>query len=335
MLTLDVFKGDGFSLAEMTDLINHLPHVPGRLGQLGLFQETPVTTTTVQIEEKFGQLALLSPTPRGAPGTTLDKTKRNLRTLAVPHFETQDGIMADEVQGVREEGTTSAVKTVQALVSSRMAEHTLFFDVTLEHLRVGAVKGIVSYNDGSTLNLFTEFGVIQEAEVDFDLDAASPAEGALRKRCDAVVRKIAENLGGVPFSGVHAMCGDNFWDDLVAHKEVRDTYKNWNAAVELRTGTAYSAMLFGGIMWENYRGKVGSTSFFDTDKAHFFPTGVPQLFRTYFAPADYIETVNTLGKPRYAKQYPMPNGKGVHIDMQMNPLNICTRPKVLMKAKRT
>ena len=64
-------------------------------------------------------------------------------------------------------------------------------------------------------------------------------------------------------------------------------------------------------MWENYRGQVGGTAFIDTNKCHIFPLGVPGLFRTYFAPADYIETVNTLGRRLYVKQYDMPNGKGV------------------------
>jgi hypothetical protein len=62
---------------------------------------------------------------------------------------------------------------------------------------------------------------------------------------------------------------------------------------------------------------------------------VPGLFRTAYAPADYVETVNTLGRQMYAKQYEMANGKGIHIDTQMNALNYCTRPKALIKGKRT
>jgi hypothetical protein len=49
-----------------------------------------------------------------------------------------------------------------------------------------------------------------------------------------------------------------------------------------------------------------------------------------YAPADYIETVNTMGLPRYVKQYPMPNDKGIHIDTQMNVLSFCTRPLALL-----
>jgi hypothetical protein len=74
----------------------------------------------------------------------------------------------------------------------------------------------------------------------------------------------------------------------------------------------------------------------DTNKAHFFPVGVPGLFRQYNAPADFVETVNTLGLPRYAKQaVDQEFGRWVKLHTQSNPLPICTRPKVLIKGKRT
>jgi hypothetical protein len=73
---------------------------------------------------------------------------------------------------------------------------------------------------------------------------------------------------------------------------------------------------------------VGS-GFIAQDEARFFPTGVPELFLTRFAPADYTETVNSIGYPRYAKQYPMPNGKGINLEVQMNAISLCTRPEVL------
>ena len=41
-----------------------------------------------------------------------------------------------------------------------------------------------------------------------------------------------------------------FFDDLISHPEVRDTYLGWALAEELRTGYAYGAFPCGGIMWE-------------------------------------------------------------------------------------
>jgi len=94
---------------------------------------------------------------------------------------------------------------------------------------------------------------------------------------------------------------------------------------------------YAGVLWERYRaGRKASAdvagaggSFIGDGEAHICVTGVPELFITRFAPADYEETVNTVGLPRYAHQYGMPNGKGRHIEVQSNPISLCTRPGVL------
>jgi hypothetical protein len=36
---------------------------------------------------------------------------------------------------------------------------------------------------------------------------------------------------------------------------------------------------YAGILFEEYRGRVGSVDFTDASKAYFFPVGVPGLFR--------------------------------------------------------
>lgn len=334
---LDIFKQNAFSVISLTDAINKNPFIPGRAGQVIPWNEEGVATTTIAVEEVEGVLSLVNPTPRGAPGTTVAKDKRKVRDLRVPHYQIDDAVYAEEVQNVRAFGSESQVQTVRALIDQRLANHVqLKLDPTLEYQRIGAIKGVILNGDGSTLyDLFSEFGVTQETEIDFDLDAASPASGALRKKCTTVVRAVASALAGTPFGGIHAFCGDAFWDGLVAHKEVRETYLNQAEAAQLRGNAAYEVLDYGGIRFENYRGAVGSSAFINTDKCHFFAVGVPGLFRTVYAPADYVETVNTIGLPRYARQYPMPNGKGVSIEAQMNALSYCTRPKSLIVARRT
>lgn len=336
---LDVFNGEGFTVVSLTDAINKLKFVPGRIGQLGLFSETSVSTTTVLIEEKNNVLTLVSPTPRGGPGTTVDHGKRAMRSLNVPHFEINDSVMAESVQNLRSFGSETQVETVMKMIASQTAVHSQSLEATQEYSRVGALKGIVTYADGSTLDLFNAFGVTQLPEIGFDLANTAAADGTLRKRCAGVLRTVANALDGVPFSGLYAVCGDNFFDDLIGHKEVRETFKNQAEASELRqgyingNGLSYGAFTFGGILWENYRGAVNGTSFVNTDKCHIAPM-TQGLFRTVFAPADYNETVNTMGQRLYARQYPMQNGKGHHLDVQMNALNYCTRPGALQQGRR-
>ena len=335
----NIFDDDAFSVARLTDAVNDISFVPGRIGELGIFETESVDTTKIALEKKGDILVLVPPTPRGGPGTTLDKERRDLRDIDVPHFEINDAVMAEEVQNVRAFGREQALETVLTKVARRLRTHVNSHSATEEFARLGAIKGIVTYADGSSLNLFNLFGATQETEINFDLANATPAEGALRKTCQQVHRQIADLLGGVPFRGIHAFCGNAFFDDLIAHKEVRESYKAFSDAVDLRQsyvsgGSSYGTFRFGGIVWENYRGKVGSVDFIETDKAHIFPVGAPGLFRTAYAPADYMETVNTMGRRLYSKQYRMQNDKGVHLDTQMNALQYCTRPKTLLKGRR-
>jgi Phage major capsid protein E len=346
---LDVFKENPFSVVNLTDGINKLAFVPSRTGEMGLFKPSGVTTLSIAIEQKENVLILVPPTPRGGPGTTVEKKRRSMLDIRVPHFEIDDTIMADEVQGVRafvpgmvgDTSLAAQIETVEEKVYERGADHSQSMEATSEYSRIGAIKGLVTYADGSTLDLFKTFNVQQQAEINFDLDNVNAADGALRKRCAGVIRQMGNELGAVPFTGAWAFCGDNYFDDLLGNKEVRDTFKNWTQAQILRDGyvgpnrSSWGMFEFGGIVWENYRGTVNGTDYVNTDKCHLFPIGAPGVFRTYWAPADYNETVNTIGRRLYAKLIPMRNDKGVEYEVQMNELNICTRPRTLIQGKRT
>jgi hypothetical protein len=87
---------------------------------------------------------------------------------------------------------------------------------------------------------------------------------------------------------------------------------------------------FAGVFWEEYRGNVSGQPFVADGTALMIPEGVPDLFVTHFAPADYMETVNTLGLPYYAKQEAMDFGKGIMVEAQSNPISLCTRPAAVV-----
>ena len=344
MSVLNIFAQDAFSVMRLTDALREIKYTPSRIGQLGLFSVQNVDTLDIAIEkDKDQNIMLVQASPRGGPGQTFGRSKRSMRMLKVPHFQVDDAIYADEVQQVRAFGQEMAVERLQEKIAERAAEASQFFALTEEFHRLNIIKtGKLFDADGTSVlyDYFAEFGESQPAEIDFDLDNATPAEGALRKKCATITRSMGQILDGLPFTGIRALCGDAFFDDLIAHKEVRDTYKGYAEAATLRTayvnsgqsGT-YGAFEFGGIAFENYRG--GQSIGIDANKCHLFPEGVPGLFRTVYAPADYIETVNRPGQRLYAKQWEMQNGKGVNLEFQMNTLHYCTRPRVLIPGKRT
>ncbi|ULB08428.1 major capsid protein [Cereibacter azotoformans] len=338
---LDIFNGAAFTVTSLATAMREIKYVPSRIGALGIFETSSVSTTSIAVEKQDdGSLILVPSSPRGGPGQTIGGVSRTLQNLHVPHFQRNDAIMADAAQDVRQFGSEAALETVMGVVAEKARRHSQHFALTEEYHRLNVIKsGRLLDADGDVIfDYFAEFGETQPDEIDFDLDNAAPASGALRKKCTGVVRQIGEALGGLPSTGVMALMGSAFADDFYAHPEVRETFLGWQAAAELRGGTVAAGgnpvpLSFGGIVWEEYRG--GGAVSVDADKCHIFPLGVPDLFKTVYAPADYIETVNTMGQRLYAKQWPMPNDKGVNLEFQMNALHYCTRPRVLIRGKRT
>lgn len=339
MPSMDVFSSDAFSLRTLTDAINKAHYKPGRIGELGLFQERGITTSTVQIEEKDGRLSLIQTSPRGghAPPSSIGQQKRTMRAFVVPHLERDSVLYAEEVQNVRAFGSEDDAQSVQQLVDERLMDLRAMHEVTLERLRAKAIQGIVTDADGSTLfNLFTEFGVSQQT-AEIDVGSGDP----VREEIIAAVRLSEYALGGEMISGFRAFCGDTFFDGLTQASEVKDSLKYQESVLlrsDLRKGFEY-----GGVTWENYRGRVAATTqvspdvegaqtpFFADDEAYLVPEGTG-IFRTYNAPADFLETVNTVGLPIYAKTSVDPEfQRWVKIHSQSNPLTLCLRPRAIVK----
>lgn len=346
-MLLNVFQNDAFSVVSLTEAINQIAFKPGRIGQLGIFSPKYLSTTYAAIESKGNVLRLVPPTPRGGPGVTIDKKGRVMRLFDIPHYEIDDAINADEVQNIRAFGSESELETVLAKVTERQAEHVDNFDVTQEYARLGAIKGIVTYplnEDGSVsrpaLNLFNEFGIAAPTPISFNFGGT---DGSLLGLTTTITRAMGNALGGTMFNRIHAFVGDSFFDGLLGSKEVRDTYKGTSQAEWLREqrvthgqqGSSWGVFEFGGIVWENYRGQVGTEAFIEPNEARFFPVGVPGLFQSMYAPADYVETVNTIARRLYTKQWEAPNSKRIEMESQMNSLEVCTRPGALMSATHT
>lgn len=342
-LTMDVFNADAFSAIEMTGAIERTPYLPNGLGTLNIFMPNPITTDTLMVEEIEGELNVIPTSPRGSPPSERPKEKRKARHFGTPRIAEETTVYAHELQGVRAFGSTTELMQLQHLVARRLngpVGLTSKIEYTHEYMRLGAVSGILLDANGSTIyNWFDEFGISQPAEIDFDLDNASPASGALIKKCTTVIRAVQRAAKGAFVTGtrVHGMCGDAFWDDLINHPEVRATYLNQMEARQLREGQAFRTFDYGDITWFNYRGSDDNSEItVGTDKVKFFPVGAPGVFEVAYSPAETFDFVNTPGK----KTYVIPiidrdRNAWWKAEVYSYPLFICKRPEVLQRGKRT
>lgn len=335
MPTLDVFKADGFNTLSLTEAIIKAPYQPGLIGSLGLFRESGMITTVAMVEERSGQLSLIPTSPRGGVPDSLGAAKRKVRSFIAPHLAREANIYADEVQNIRAFGSQTELQTVQQIVDLRLAELRAMHEVTLEYHRIGAIKGVILDADGTTVvyNLFDEFDVVQQtAEFEFDESTAD-----IRGEIVAALRLSETKMGGTLATGYLGLAGATFFDALVGHARVEEAFK-YQQGMVLGEDLRMAGFTFGGVVWREYRGAVnkpdgsGTVTFVPAAEAYIVPRTNPSIFTVNFAPADFIETVNTMGLPIYAKlAYDDDFNRYVKIHTSSNPLALCLRPEAVIK----
>lgn len=341
---MDIFNDDAFGLVSMVAAINNIDNIPGRAGQLAFAGVGEgVNTITVAIESRAEALALIQTSPRGAPAPQERQDKAKIFNVSIPQIKDESTIGANQVQGVRQFGSSNVLEGVQSVVNKQLVKITRKMDLTLEHHRLGSLKGVIRDADGSSLlDLYDTFGVVRADDFNFDLDNVN---ANVRETCQAVARYMVRNAKmTLPTTyKIWGFAGDVFFDKLINHKSVKEVFQNWNAA-EQRLGANYAqgVYYFAGIFFENYAGTDDQTNDFEgtvgiePEECRFFLTGVPGLYAEYFAPADFWDTVNTIGLPRYSR-IAMDDDmqRWVKLHVQMNPLPLCLRPKTLVRGVAT
>lgn len=326
---LDVFSGDLYGVVSLTSAMNKLPYKPGRIGSMGLFRKQGIRTTSAMVEERQGKLALVPTAARGAPGAVIGGIQRKARSFPIPHMPYEGYVMADDVQNVRAFGKESDTEGVMELVNDKLERMRQDIEVTHEYHRIGAIQGIVLDADGSTqlYDWFTEFG-ITELEVEFDFTA----DNNVKTNCATILRHMQDSLGADTFRSIHVFCSSSFYDALIVCDEVKAAYDRFQDGSFLRDQQARGSFEYPrGVTWEEYRGSIGAVDFIPANTARFVPIGASDVFDELYAPANFIETVNTVGKPVYAKQARMEFDMGIKLHSQSNPLMMCKRPSVLVK----
>lgn len=333
-LVINPFDASGYTLAEMTQAINILPNVYTRLGQLGLFRFEGVTQRSVIIEQAEGVLNLLPTVPLGGPATVANRDTRSMRSFTVPWIPHDDAITPQDIQGVRGFGVADAADPLATIMERKLTRMRVKHAQTREYMEINALKGIVKDGAGTTLyNYFTEFGLSQQA-VDFVLGTGTTN---IQTKVREVLRKVETELRGETMNGVLAMVSPEFFDRLIGHAKVEDAYKYFSStgAQPLREDTR-RRFPFAGIVFEEYNATVtlstGATETLVTaSEGMAFPLGTLDTFVTYGAPANLIETVNTMGLPMYARQLARQDGTAIDVKTEASILPVNKRPRLAVR----
>ncbi len=338
MPSMDIFNNSAFSTTSLTGVVSRMDYKPSLLGQLGLFDPMPVRTRNVFVDREDGTLKLIPTSADGAPPEEATQDGRDAVSLRTTRLTKRFTLYAHELDGIRATGSETELMAVQAEYAKRAAKIRDDMELTHEHHRLGALQGILLDADGTTVirDYFTEFNEASPAAVDF---AFSTATTKVRNICKSVTRAMARSARGSFTSGttVHALAGDNFFDELTSHPEVEKTYLNWAAAADLRGNDAFGSFVFGGITWHNYRGTDdNSTVAVDTDEAKFFPVGARDMFTKAMAPLETLDYIGTPGQDVYMMNIPdRDRSMWTKGEIYSYPLYICQQPGVLRKATKS
>jgi len=335
---MDIFNNDAFRTRELSEGINVIPNMWGRIGELGLFTTKSLRQRQFQIESQNGRLVLVQSSTPGTDVPGSPRGKRNLRDFSTRRFAQERNITAADISGIRAFGTETELVQVIDEVNDRLVDLRSNMDITREYLRSGAISGIVLDADGTVItNLFTEFGVTQKV-IDFDLGTGGTDHMAKARE---VLNHIDVNMKGDVKTGVTALCSQAFFDKLMNIADFKDAHKYYTSVVEPLRDDVRAGVPWQGINWEQYLGEADvpqedgtflNKKFITDGDVRFVPTGTRQTFRDYDSPADYMETVNTPGQPFYSKVMPDPKAnRYVDVEGQMNTLPVCMRPAILVR----
>ncbi|MEI9971028.1 MAG: major capsid protein [Ignavibacteriota bacterium] len=346
MNILSPFAQDAFSVISLTEAINDMTPQYGKLTALGLFNEEGVQNRTVAVDFDPTTNQLLPQSAWGGPGAANKTALSRTRSYGIPHFPVNDQIQAGDLQGRRQPGS-DAVQTAQWLTAKKMNEMRKKLEQTDEWMKLGVLKsGQVRDGAGNLiLDIYADFGI---AQVILSFALATATTDIMGKIATAK-RSILQALRGDLMTRFIGICSDSWYDAFVSHPMVKVAFQYFqnnngqNLAGDYSSaggdpnafGNAIRGFQFGEVTWINYTGSVvdstgASQTMVDAGSAYLFPMGT-SVFKTFLAPADYMETVNTEGLPFYAKQRYTDYDKGIEIECQKNPLSICLKPLVIEK----
>lgn len=331
-ITLD----DLFTPAALTTAIQTLPATPTKLGQSGLFEDDFTNTNFVVIDEEEGRLVLVKNMSRDGDAPRKGNDKRKRRVFEAPHLPKSATVLPTELNVVGF-GQTTAIDAQAKVVNRKLQGLKNDIEATKEYHRVGAISGKIYDSDGTTViyDLYNEFGV---TEKNININFASDTTD-IRKLLIDGKRHAEKALGVALVEDWVCYCSASFFDKLVAHPMVKEAYANWQMAQEAlgkdtRKGFSHADITF--IEYEvTVTGTNGSEVRYITDGTARLVPVVKGLFKVIYTPANYNETVGTLGEPIYAKAEARPMGKGWDVEAQSNPLIICSVPKALVKFTAT
>ena len=339
-LVTDVFNQNGWGVIEFhEEVVEKIDFKPQLLGSLNLFEPIYSRSRTIAIASKEGTLSLIPTSEMGAPPEELIPKGSKVRKFDAVRLAKGSTIYALELAGVLALPFDMQTKEIAQEVTDRTAQITNDMELTWEFHRFGAIMGKVFDADGTTVlyDWFSEWGIAEPTEINFALNVDTTD---VRKKCRDVKRTMMKAAKGVwtPSTRVGALVGDEFFDMLVNHPQIKETKLGTERAPVLENIEGFSSIEIEGITFINYQGTDdGTTIAIGSQKARFFPIGARGAFKVGWAPAsEFKPYLNQRGQPVVGLVLEDKSGRDEwdRVELYSYPLYACTRPEMLLRGKQ-
>ncbi len=319
---------------QLTTRVNRVPNTYGRINELGFFGAgRGSNSTNIEIPTADFATAILGHMPRGGDVPFLSDPAEGSIILPAPYFPVMTSITPGDIQNQMVMDAGPRPKTLADVLAEKMLQLRRSHALTLEYLRMQALKGKLIDGKNKTLHdLHAVFG-IEKVTVYFDL---ANEDINVKEKTKEVARLIETNLRGETYTGVHAMVSPEFFDLLEEHPSVNRYFLNQAAASGKGTEDLRKGFRFGSILFEEYNAIAAgidgqSHRFIEPGMGHAVPLGTTDTFRSYFAPPHQISSANLPGMELYISPYILPHDAGVELKSESSPLPICVRPELLIE----
>jgi hypothetical protein len=348
---------NGNKLVDWTEEVQEIDNQFGLLNGMNIFKSKGTSQESVIFEKEYKSSTLIPQTSRrGKPHSKGRDRQADVFSLALPYFSTEDDITASDLQGQREIGTEAGAKTLAKAIATKMEDMRVNIDQTKEFMQLEAIKGITVDPEGRIIaDMFSEFGLTKsDYEVDWQLSETTfDIDDAIRK----LKRTLAKNAKqGTGINGFSVLVSPEFFDKVVSHPRIREAYMQYavvGANSDVVRGNLQSYEQWGvvdhfahqGVNFLSYDAEFNAPDHPDAvdgvvrgiaaNEAHTLATGVRDLYRGYYGPANTLSGANAVGQELFMYQWDDPKDKYITMEAEMSPLYVCMKPPMCIKITAT
>lgn len=346
-LDLNSLVGERFTTLQLTMGINKRQNEYGLLNGMGLFTEHGITDRHVKIETRNQTLSIIPTSPVGTPAPADDDPDDRAVIPPIPtsRHAKKHTLLAESLQGVRAFGTEDMPDPVDLKVMEMLDKIQREHRQTKEFRRWSALKGRIYDVDGAKLllDVYATMGETQKI-IEWDLENDT-ATDPIQDGNDELLDYLEDEALGETITGVIKFCSPGYMAAMMKNKEFRDAFKyyaNNTGSVDPNRQSARRPFEFKDVIYLRHRGscsykkKDGSVvkhTFITDGEAIAVPLGTTDTFKTFFGPAEFLETVNTVGQEIYVKPKVMDLDMGIELHSFSHALDLVTQPRLVVRCK--